>query len=122
MAFRGHIPRESLIILKHQFRIGFILVKSTAGGEKVALIIKRCQVKPAASDASTVVFVPGSNVYSRCNNRHSRILHSHMFCDTGRCRASIFAGPAGMQGRKESRSPTRTADGSWRVRPRNLSG
>ncbi|WP_250113221.1 hypothetical protein, partial [Escherichia coli] len=40
----------------------------------------------------------------------------------GLCRASIFAGPAGMQGRKESRSPTRTADGSWRVRPRNLSG
>ncbi|EFW2466919.1 antirestriction protein, partial [Shigella sonnei] len=35
--------------------------------------------------------MPGSNVYSRCNNRHSRILHSHMFCDTGRCRASIFA-------------------------------
>ncbi|CSF19653.1 Uncharacterised protein [Shigella sonnei] len=92
MAFRGHIPRESLIILKHQFRIGFILVKSTAGGEKVALIIKRGQVKPASGDASTVVFVPGSNVYSRCNNRHSRILHSHMFCDTGRCRASILAG------------------------------
>jgi len=46
----------------------------------------------------------------------------HIFRDTGRCRASIFAGPAGMQGRKESRSPTRTADGSWRVRPRNLSG
>ncbi|EBW9754718.1 antirestriction protein, partial [Salmonella enterica subsp. enterica serovar Typhimurium] len=29
--------------------------------------------------------MPGSNVYSRCNNRHSRILHSHMFCGTGRC-------------------------------------
>nr|WP_252359920.1 hypothetical protein [Escherichia coli] len=32
-------------------------MKGTAGGEKVAFIIKRCQVKPAASDASTVVFV-----------------------------------------------------------------
>ncbi|HEA4639098.1 TPA: hypothetical protein RW198_004748 [Escherichia coli] len=37
-------------------------MKSTAGGEKVALIIKRGQVKPASGDASTVVFVPGSNV------------------------------------------------------------
>ncbi|EFJ70956.1 hypothetical protein HMPREF1613_02742 [Escherichia coli 908616] len=46
----------------------------------------------------------------------------HIFRDTGRCRASIFAGPAGLQGRKGSRSLTRTADGSWRVRPRNLSG
>ncbi|HAJ0426417.1 TPA: hypothetical protein HL443_17525 [Escherichia coli] len=56
-----------------------------------------------------------------------RILHGissvvHIFRDTGRCRASIFAGPAGLQGRKGSRSLTHTADGSWRVRPRNLSG
>ncbi|KEN86162.1 hypothetical protein AC84_5902, partial [Escherichia coli 1-392-07_S4_C1] len=28
----------------------------------------------------------------------------HIFRDTGRCRASIFAGPAGLQGRKGSRS------------------
>lgn len=40
----------------------------------------------------------------------------------GLCRASILAGLAGMQGRKGSRSLTHTADGSWRVRPRNLSG
>ena len=30
----------------------------------------------------------------------------HIFRDTGRCRASIFAGPAGLQGRKGSRSLT----------------